>query len=362
MKLDKTNPFGPLAPLMAEAAVSEIMVDGPARVYVKRGGRFEDTDIRFDSIKQLLTVIGQLLALAGRQLNQESPLLACRLPDGTEIHAVLPPIAAYGPALTLRKYYREFMGVDTLVRLGVVSAEVGLFLRACVRAKLNIMISSESTLASTGLFDALLSYIPYEERLIVIEKETRLHLRRNRVVRLVTPPPNRAGQSPLTMRDLLRHSLSLSPDRLIVGELAGAEAFDLIQALRNGHKGVMTLLRAGQPREALIRLEQMALLDNLSTPLLALRQVLAATLDLIVQQTRLQDGLQRVTAVAEVQGLAEELPALTELFVFETQGLENGRVVGRLKPTGNIPTFVERLKATGVTLPPNLFGLAPELE
>jgi pilus assembly protein CpaF len=351
-----TNPFGPLAGLMADLQITHIMVDGPARVYVKRNGRLEDTDIQFESREQLLDTLSQIARLGEHTLDESSPLLEFHLPDGSQVNIVLPPLALQGPTMTIRKYQRSLVGVEALVRSGLASTEVTQFLRACVEAKINMVIAGEAASAKILLFNALLAFIPYEERLLVIEREARLRLRQNRVVRLVTPPPPQEDQPAATLRDLLAHGLKLIPDRVIVGELEGAETFDLLQAIQAGHGGVITSLQANSPQEAFAQLERLARLEDLSVPLLTARKLITSTVDLILQLARLQDGSQKLIGVTELQGLEGELPLLIDLFLFEPHGMEAGKITGRLKPTGNVPTFLERLKATGVRLPPHLFG------
>jgi pilus assembly protein CpaF len=352
----ETNAFGPLAELMTDLQITHILVDGPAHVYIKRNGRLEDTGISFGTAEGLLDTLSQIAELGGHVLDEGAPLLEFRLPDGSQVTIVLPPLALHGPVMTIRKYQRSLVGVEELVRSGMVSTEVTQFLRACVEAKINMVIAGEAVSGKTTLFNALLAFVPYEERLIVIEREARLRLRQNRVVRLVAPPPQGEAQPAVTLRDLLANSLKLIPDRLIIGEVEGAEVFELLQAIQAGHGGVITSLQANSPQEAFTRLERLARWDDLSIPLLTVRKLLTSTVDLILQLARLQDGSPKLMSVTELQGLEGESPLLTGLFLFEPHGLEGGKITGRLKPTGNVPTFLERLKATGVRLPPHLFG------
>jgi pilus assembly protein CpaF len=324
---------------------------------VKRNGRLEDTDISFETVERLLDSLGQIARLGGQVLDEGSPLLEFHLPDGSQVNIVLPPLALQGPVMTLRKYQRSLVGVEELVRSGLASTEVTQFLRACVEAKINMVIAGDAASDKTPLFNALLAFIPYAERLIVIEREARLRLRQNRVVRLVASPPQGEDQPVVSLRDLLTHSLKLIPDRIIVGEIEGAETFDLLQAIQAGHGGAMTSLRASSPQEAFARLERLARLEDLSVPLLTVRKLITSTFDLVLQMARFQDGSQKLIGVTELQGLAGESPVLTDLFLFEPHGMEGGKLTGRLKPTGNLPTFLERLEATGVRLPPHLFGV-----
>ena len=350
--------FGPLSPLMNDQQANDIIVDGPTQVYIRHEGKVIEVDHHFKDEAQLMAVIRGLVGLTGRTLDESGPMIDFRLADGSRVNIVLPPLSPTGPVLTIRKYYEDPLTIDDLIRFGSVSVEVAAFLRACVQARLNILVSGGTNSGKTTILNVLLSFVPDEERMVVVEREAAVRLRQKRVVRLEALPPNREGKGAVTVRDLLLNSLKMLPGRIIMGELQGGEALDLMQVMLLGYEGSMSLLHANSPREALTRLEEMATLDNLTVPVLTARKLMASAIDLIVQQLQLQDGSRKIVNISQVQGLQGDLPALAEIFVFEQQGTENGKIVGRMKPTGVQPTFLQRIKATGVPLPPGLFGAA----
>ena len=348
--------FGPLAPLMDDPTVLEIMVDGPSQVYVERRGKLKDVDIQFRDEAHLMTIIRRILGPMGQLLDELNPMVDVRLPDGSRVNVIIPPLALNGPTLTIRKFVEDPLTIDDLVRFGSISQEGAAFLETCVKARLNIVVSGGTGSGKTTLLNVLLAFIPAEERLIIVERTADLQPRQKRVVRLEARPPNFEGKGEVTVRDLLLNSLKMRPDRLILGETRGGEVLDLFQAMNTGYDGSMTLLHANTPRDALVRLETIVTLDNLSVPVLTVREMMVSALDLIVQQIRLRDGSRKVVNITEVQGMQGDLPALADIMVFEQQGMESGKIIGRLKPTGVRPKFLERIQAANLSLPPNLFG------
>jgi pilus assembly protein CpaF len=349
----------PLAALLADPAVSEVMVNGPRRVFVRRGGRTEPIDARFVDDLHLRRVIDGLLARVGRHVDEANPVIDVRLPDGTRLHAVVPPIAMDGAMLTIRKKSAECYGVDDLIATGTVRRAIAYFLAACVRGRLDVLVSGGPGVGKTTTLNVLAQFLPTDERIITIEEVAELRLSQQHVLRLESRPAAVAGPAEVTVRDLVRVAHRMRPDRIVVGELRDGAALELLQAMSTGHDGTLTTINADSPREALNRLETMALLAGPRFPAGAIREELAAAVDLIVHQSRLRDGTRRITQVTEVVGMAAgNQVRLQDLFVFDYGAGEDehGRLRGGLVYTGLRPHFLARLSAAGIAVPYGLFG------
>jgi pilus assembly protein CpaF len=348
--------FGPLEVLLADEAVSEIMVNGPEKVFVERKGKLTLTNITFESNDHVMRVIDRIVSPLGRRIDESSPYVDARLPDGSRVNAIIPPLALNGPTLTIRKFEKDPLTIDDLIRFGSMSSEVAEFLRACVIARLNAVVSGGTGSGKTTLLNVLSSFIPNDERIITVENAAELQLRQEHVVTLESRPPNIEGKGEVTIRDLVINTLRMRPDRVVVGECRGGETLDMLQAMNTGHDGSLTTAHANTPRDMLARLETMCLMAGMDLPVRAIREQVASAVDLIVQQSRLRDGTRKIVNITEVQGMEGDVIVMSDIFAFEQQGIENGRIIGRLKPTGIRPKFYERIEAAGVTLPPNIFG------
>jgi pilus assembly protein CpaF len=348
--------YGPIEPLLKDDTVSEIMVNGPKQVYVERRGKLELSDVAFNDDDHVMRVIDRIVSPLGRRIDESSPTVDARLPDGSRINAIIPPISLVGPVLTIRKFSKDPLTIDDLVRFGTVTPEMVTFLRACVEARLNIVVAGGTGSGKTTTLNVLSSFIPEDERIVTIENAAELQLRQEHVVTLESRPPNIEGKGEITIRDLVINSLRMRPDRIVVGECRGGEALDMLQAMNTGHDGSMTTAHANTPRDTLARLETMCLMAGVDLPVRAIREQIAAAVELIVQQARLKDGSRRIIAVTEVQGMEGDVIVMQNVFEFEQTGIENGKIVGRMRPTGIRPKFVEKFEAANIYLPPNIFG------
>ncbi|HET7034786.1 MAG TPA: CpaF family protein, partial [Thermomicrobiaceae bacterium] len=348
--------FGPIEPLLADASVSEVMVNGPRKIYFERKGRLMLSDVQFDDDDHVRRIIDRIVSPLGRRIDESSPMVDARLPDGSRINAVIPPISLVGPTLTIRKFAKDPLTYDDLIRFGTVSQEMVTFLKACVEARLNMVVSGGTGSGKTTSLNVLSSFIPDDERIITIENAAELQLRQDHVVTLESRPANIEGRGEITIRDLVVNSLRMRPDRIVVGECRSGEALDMLQAMNTGHDGSMTTAHANTPRDALARLETMCLMAGVELPVRAIREQIAAAVDVIIQQARLKDGSRKIIAVTEVQGMEGDVIVLQDIFVFEQTGIENGKIVGRMRPTGIRPKFVEKFEVANIFLPPNIFG------
>ena len=348
--------YGPIEPLLKDDSVSEVMVNGPKQVYVERSGRLELTDVEFQDDEHVMRVIDRIVSPLGRRIDESSPTVDARLPDGSRVNAIIPPIALNGPTLTIRKFSKDPFTVEDLIRFGTVTAEMATFLKACVEARLNIIVSGGTGSGKTTILNVLSSFIPDDERIVTIENAAELQLRQDHVVRLESRPPNIEGKGEITIRDLVINSLRMRPERIVVGECRGSEALDMLQAMNTGHDGSMTTAHANTPRDTLSRLETMCLMAGMDLPVRAIREQIAAAVDLIVQQERMKDGSRKITSVTEVQGMEGDVIVLQDIFTFNQTGIENGKIVGRMKPTGIRPKFIQRFEVHNIYLPPNIFG------
>lgn len=349
--------FGPLQSLLEDDTITEIMVNGPKNIYIERKGKIHRVPITFESNEHVMRIIDRIVAPLGRRIDESSPYVDARLPDGSRVNAVIPPISLVGPVLTIRKFSKNPITVDQMVQFGSISPESVQFLKACVEARLNIIISGGTGSGKTTLLNVLSSFIPGDERILTIENAAELQLRQEHVVTLESRPPNIEGRGEITIRDLVINALRMRPERIIVGECRGGETLDMLQAMNTGHDGSMTTAHANSPRDALARIETMCLMAGMDLPIRAIREQVASAVDVIVQQERMRDGTRKVTAITEVSGMEGEVITMTDVFVFEQSGTENGRIVGRLRPSGLRPKFMEKIEAAGIQLPPSIFGI-----
>lgn len=355
--MDEILGYGPIQPFLNDDTINEIMVNGPYKVYIERDGKIEKTNITFRDSSHLMRIIDRILAPLGRRVDESCPYMDARLPDGSRVNVIIPPLSLIGPVLTIRKFAKIPFTVEKLIELGTVTPEVMEFLKACVIARLNIVISGGTGSGKTTFLNVLSGFIPNDERIITIENAAELQLRQEHVVTLETRPPNIEGKGEVTMRDLVINALRMRPDRIIVGEVRGGEALDMLQAMNTGHDGSLTTLHANSPRDALSRIETMVLMAGIEIPIKAIRQQVASALDLIIHMERMKDGSRKVVQLTEVQGMVGDTIVLQDIFVFEQQGIENGRIIGRLRPTGVRPKFMEKIEAAGIYLPPEIFGV-----
>ena len=353
--------YGPIEPLLNDDSVSEVMVNGPRQVYVERNGRLELTDVTFQDDDHVMRVIDRIVSPLGRRIDESSPMVDARLPDGSRINAIIPPISLVGPVLTIRKFAKDPLTTDDLIRFGTMTPEMVTFLEACVRARLNIVVSGGTGSGKTTTLNLLSSFIPDDERIVTIENAAELQLRQDHVVTLESRPPNIEGRGEVSIRDLVINSLRMRPERVVVGECRGGEALDMLQAMNTGHDGSMTTAHSNGPRDTLSRLETMVLMAGAELPVRAIREQIASAVDLIVHQSRMKDGSRKITAVTEVQGMEGDVIVLQDVFTYEQTGMENGKIVGRLKPTGIRPKFISRFEQHGIYLPPNVFGVHERL-
>jgi pilus assembly protein CpaF len=349
--------YGPLQPLLDDPSVSEIMVNGPDMIFVERAGKLTLTTSRFRSEEQLRRVIEKIVSRVGRRIDESSPLVDARLEDGSRVNAVIPPLAVSGSTLTIRKFSADPLTVDDLVRFGSLSPEMAQLLEACVAAHLNILVSGGTGTGKTTLLNVLSSFIPEGERIITIEDAVELQLQQSHVVRLESRPANIEGRGEITIRDLVKNSLRMRPDRIVVGECRGGEALDMLQAMNTGHDGSLSTVHANAPRDAIARLETLVLMAGMDLPLRAIREQIASAIDVVVQLTRLRDGTRRVTHITEVQGMEGEIVTMQDAFVFDySAGVDaDGRFLGKPVSTGVRPRFVDRFEELGISVPASIF-------
>ncbi|MBI4761167.1 MAG: CpaF family protein [Chloroflexota bacterium] len=349
--------FGPLQPLLEDDTITEIMVNGPKNVYIERKGKLHRVPVTFENNDHVMRVIDRIVAPLGRRIDESSPYVDARLPDGSRVNAVIPPISLVGPTLTIRKFSKNPITIEQLIQFGSITPEAVQFLKACVEARLNILISGGTGSGKTTLLNILSGFIPNDERIITIENAAELQLRQEHVVTLESRPPNIEGRGEITIRDLVINSLRMRPERIIVGECRGGETLDMLQAMNTGHDGSMTTAHANSPRDALSRVETMCLMAGMDLPVRAIREQTASAIDLICHQERMRDGTRKVTHITEVSGMEGDVITMTDIFVFEQTGVEAGKVVGRLRPTGLRPKFMDKIEAAGINLPPSIFGI-----
>lgn len=348
--------FGPLQQLLEDSAVTEIMVNGPSKVYVEKSGKVVKSDAYFDDDRHIIQVIKKIVAPLGRRIDKVNPMVDARLPDGSRVNAVIPPAAIDGPSMTIRKFSKDQLEIEDLIQYKSVTDSMAQFLEACVNAKLNIVISGGTGSGKTTLLNILSGYIPSDERIVTIEDAAELQLHQDHVVRLETVSPDVDGRNGVDIRALVRNSLRMRPDRIVVGEVRGGEALDMLQAMNTGHDGSLTTVHANTPRDAISRLETLVLMAGMDLPIMVVREQIASAVDIIVQQSRLSDGSRKVTHITEVAGREGDTIVMTDIFKFERTGLTpEGNVSGELGPTGIRPMLMPKLEASGVSLGGSIF-------
>jgi pilus assembly protein CpaF len=349
--------LGPLQPLLEDESVTEIMVNGAKNIYIERKGKIHRVPVTFESNDHVMRIIDRIVAPLGRRIDESSPYVDARLADGSRVNAVIPPISLVGPALTIRKFSKVPITLEQLVQYGTLSAESLQFLKACVESRLNVVISGGTGSGKTTLLNILSSFIPSDERILTIENAAELQLRQEHVVTLESRPSNIEGRGEITIRQLVVNALRMRPDRIIVGEIRDDAALDMLQAMNTGHDGSMTTLHSNSPRDTLSRMETMTLMAGMELPVRAIREQVSSAIDLVVHQERMRDGSRKVTYITEVSGMEGDVITTTDIFVFEQTGFENGKVIGRLRPTGLRPKFMDKIEAAGIHLPPTIFGV-----
>ncbi len=354
--IDDVLGFGPIEPLLKEDNVTEIMVNGPKQIYVERAGKLILTDTTFRDENHVMTVIERIVAPIGRRIDESSPLVDARLPDGSRVNAIIPPLSLVGPCLTIRKFARDPLTVNNLVGFGTMTQAMADFIKACVEGRLNIFISGGTGSGKTTTLNVLSSFIPNDERIVTIEDAAELQLRQEHVVTLESRASNIEGKGAITIRDLVRNALRMRPDRIVVGEVRSGEALDMLQAMNTGHDGSMTTGHSNSPRDMLSRIETMVLMAGMDLPVRAIREQIASAIDLIIHQARLRDGSRKITQITEVQGMEGDVIILQDIFTFVQTGKdETGRVVGSFRPSGIRPHFLDKLESSGIHLANDLF-------
>jgi pilus assembly protein CpaF len=348
--------YGPIQDLILDDTISEIMVNGPRQVWIEREGKLFLTDIVFADADHVVRIIQRIVAPLGRRCDESSPMVDARLPDGSRVNSIIPPLSLVGPTLTIRKFRRIPLSPSDLLRNGTITAQAVQFLRACVQGRLNIVVAGGTGAGKTTLLNALSSYISPRERIVTIEDAAEIRLQQTHVITLETRPANVEGRGEITVRDLFRNALRMRPDRIVIGECRGRETLDMLQAMNTGHDGSLTTIHANGPRDALSRIETMVLMSGADLPLRAIREQTVAALDLVVFIERLQDGTRKVTQISEVRGLEGDVVTMQDIFAFQRDGFEGERVLGSLRPTGIRPSFNDKLLARGIDLPASWFG------
>lgn len=349
--------FGPLQTLLEDSTITEIMVNGAHKLYIERAGKLSRVTTSFESSEHVMRIIDRIVAPLGRRIDESSPYVDARLPDGSRVNAVIPPISLVGPVLTIRKFAKNPITIDQLIQFGSATIESVQFMKACVESRLNIVISGGTGSGKTTLLNILSGFIPADERIITIENAAELQLRQEHVVTLESRPMNIEGKGEVTIRQLVINALRMRPDRIVVGEIRDEAAIDMLQAMNTGHDGSMTTLHSNSPRDTLARLETMVLMAGMDLPVRAIREQVSSAVDMIIHQDRMRDGTRKITSITEVSGMEGEVITTMDIFAFDLAGYDNGRVVGRLKPTGLRPKFMEKIEATGIRLPPQIFGI-----
>jgi pilus assembly protein CpaF len=349
--------YGPLEILLADDTITEIMVNGPKNVFIEQKGMLSRAPVTFDDEDHVLRIIDRIVAPLGRRIDESSPLVDARLPDGSRVNAIIRPLALCGPTITIRKFSKKPLTVDDLIRYGSMSKEIAEFLRACIIGRLNIVVSGGTGSGKTTLLNVLSSFIPNDERIVTVENAAELQLRQEHVVTLESRPANIEGKGEITIQDLVVNCLRMRPDRIVVGECRAGEALDMLQAMNTGHDGSLTTAHSNSPRDTLARLEVMCLMAGMDLPVRAIREQIASAVDLICHQERLRDGTRKVVKITEIQGMEGDVITMSDIFEFEQTGIEGGRIIGRIRPTGLRPKFIDRIEAAGIHLPPSVFGI-----
>lgn len=357
---DEILGLGPLEPLLHDSNVSDILVNGPGCVYVERHGRLELTDVTFSSDRHLLNIIDRIVSAVGRRIDESSPMVDARLPDGSRVNAIIPPLALDGPSMSIRRFARELLKVSDLIELGSMNEQLAMVMEAAVKGRLNVLVSGGTGAGKTTMLNLLSGFIPESERIITIEDSAELQLQQPHVVRLETRPANVEGKGRVSARDLVINSLRMRPERIIIGEVRGPEALDMLQAMNTGHDGSLTTIHANSPRDALSRIENMVSMTGISFPTKTMREQIASAIDVVMQVERHEDGKRRVVSVCEIDGMEGDTVTMSELFTFQRQGRdEEGNVLGAFKPTGIIPAFYRDLALKGIDLDIETFEPSP---
>ena len=353
--------FGPIEPFLHDETVTEVMVNGPDHIYIERAGKIQRVDTTFLNDEHVLRVIDRIITPLGRRIDETSPRVDARLPDGSRVNAIIEPLSLVGPVITIRKFSARPFSVEDLIRFGTATPDMFEFLRACIEAKLNLFVSGGTGSGKTTTLNVLSSFIPNDDRIVTIEDAAELQLRQEHVITLESRPPNLEGEGEITIRNLLRNAMHMRPDRIIVGECRSGEALDMLQAMTTGHDGSLSTGHANSPKDMLRRLETMVLMTGYQLPLRAIREQIASAVDLIVHTARLKDGSRKVVNITEVFGIEDDEILTQDIFVFEQTGVdEDGKILGELKPTGIRPTFMPQFARSGIALPPGEFGIPPE--
>ncbi|MFZ5352198.1 MAG: CpaF family protein [Bacillota bacterium] len=354
--IDESIGFGPISRFLFDENVSEVMVNGPKMVYIEKAGKLQLTDASFEDNIHVMRIIEKIVAPLGRRIDESSPMVDARLPDGSRVNAIIPPLALDGPTITIRKFAKKPLDMGKLIENGTLSPEMALFIEACIKARLNIVVSGGTGSGKTTTLNVLSSFIPNDERIITIEDAAELQLRQEHVVRLESRPSNIEGKGAIPIRDLVKNSLRMRPDRIVIGEVRGGEALDMLQAMNTGHDGSLTTGHANSPRDMLSRLETMVLMAGMDLPVRAIREQISSAIDVIIQQTRMKDGSRKITHITEVQGIEKETITLQDIFFFNQTGYDDkGRIQGTFKSSGIRPKFFEKLQNTRIHLPASLF-------
>jgi pilus assembly protein CpaF len=360
--IDDILGYGPIEPLLADPSITEVMVNGPNLVYAEHNGRLRKTKVRFDDDDHVMRVIDRIIRPLGRRVDRKLPMVDARLPDGSRVNAIIAPCALDGPTVTIRKFGKDQLTVGDLIGFGSITAEMAQFLEACVRSRVNIVVSGGTGSGKTTLLNVLSSFIPSEERIVTIEDSAELQLHQQHVVRMEAKPADVDGTGEVTIRQLVKNALRMRPDRVIVGEVRSGEALDMLQAMNTGHDGSLTTIHANSPRDTIARMETLVLMAGMELPLKVVRAQITSAVDLIVQQARLRDGSRKVTGISEVQGMEGDIAVLSDIFAFDEKGMQDGKVVGELVPVGVRPKFTEKLEVHGYDLPPEVFMRPSQME
>jgi len=357
MVMDELFGFGPMEPLLRDDSISEVMVNGPKQVYIEQKGKLLLAPVQFANDEHILKVIDRIIRPLGRRIDRKWPMVDARLPDGSRVNAIIPPCAIDGPSVTIRKFSKKKLQIEDLIQFGSLTPEMGEFLRACVISRLNVVVSGGTGSGKTTLLNVLSNFIPTDERIVTIEDSAELKLAQDHVVRLEAKPAEIDGSGRVAIRDLVMNSLRMRPERVVIGECRGGETMDMLQAMNTGHDGSLTTLHANTPRDSIARMETMAMMAGMDMPLMVIREQIASAIDLIVQQSRLDDGQRKVTYITEVQGMEGDTVVLQDIFLLEVKGKSpDGKIIAELRPTGTRPRFTNRLEAHGFKLPPSIFG------
>jgi pilus assembly protein CpaF len=354
--LDEVQGYGPIQSLLNDHTITEVMVNGPKQIYIERGGKLEKTNLTFEDNDHVIKIIEKIVAPLGRRIDKDNPTVDARLPDGSRVNAVVPPVAIDGPSITIRKFAEEKLTIEDLIKFGSITQTAANFMELCVLGQLNVIISGGTGAGKTTLLNILSGFIPKTDRIVTIEDSAELQLHQEHVVRLETKPPDIEKENEVTIRDLVRNALRMRPDRIVVGEVRGGETIDMLQAMNTGHDGSLTTLHANAPRDALSRLETMAMMSGLDLPVRVIREQIASAVDVIIQQSRFPDGTRKVTFITEVAGMEGDTIVMTDVFKFRQTGVEEGKILGEIEPTGIRPLFAERLKGKGFKVGPEMFG------